>query len=218
MVEGCSLEPAQSAKYIIGFRPMSRAGRAACIWLFLVSDSILSLMPTTSRLSTRLMSSANPFTGYAKTNFSLSGACPSFFCDLARDILTPRCARTGASGLYDRARPRYPPAALEQIVSYLPKNANLVELGSGTGIFSRALLKTAEDAGKLGQLTAVEPAEGMRKGFQDKLFDEGVPASVKGKVEVVDGTFEKIPLGDASADLVGQHSFHTHVYIFTGIS
>ncbi|KAI5480634.1 methyltransferase type 11 [Pseudohyphozyma bogoriensis] len=129
------------------------------------------------------MSASNPHTSYAKTHFSSSGG----------------------SGLYDRARPRYPPAALQQIAGYLEGTpGQVVELGAGTGIFTRGLLKEGKDEVK--KLLAVEPAEGMRKGFNDKLKEAGIEGDL---VECVDGAFDSIPLADGQADVVvAAQAFH----------
>ncbi|KAL8276616.1 hypothetical protein RQP46_010965 [Phenoliferia psychrophenolica] len=116
---------------------------------------------------------------FAKSNFSLSGS----------------------SGLYDRARPRYPPAAVQRITSLLPSGADVVELGAGTGIFSRMLLAEGKD--KIKKLLAVEPAAGMRQGFMDKLAGSDVePAKSGVAVEIVDGSFTAIPVESNSLDMV----------------
>ncbi|ORY81799.1 S-adenosyl-L-methionine-dependent methyltransferase [Leucosporidium creatinivorum] len=134
---------------------------------------------TSSRLSTRCMSTqrGNNFTGWAEQQFGASGS----------------------SGLYDRARPSYPLEAREAIYAHLPPHSTAVELGSGTGIFSRLLL--ADGGGKLEKLISTEPSAGMREGWSKALTqmkdrDESV------KFEIVDGLFDKIDRPDASADLV----------------
>ncbi|KAM0791202.1 hypothetical protein ACM66B_005684 [Microbotryomycetes sp. NB124-2] len=127
----------------------------------------------------------NEFTKFAETTFSQSGA----------------------SGLYDRARPDYPQPALDKLFSLLPRNGSIIELGSGTGLFTRMLLKDGQQNGKLSKLLCVEPSEGMRKGFNDKLEQVGG----KGQVELncVDGLFDQIPSEDASADMVvAAQAFH----------
>lgn len=67
---------------------------------------------------------------------------------------------SGRSGLYDRARPRFPLAALDTIFTQAGAAAPLeiVELGSGTGIFSRAMIDRLVDTSV--SITCVEPAEG----------------------------------------------------------
>ncbi|KAK4048346.1 hypothetical protein OIV83_004868 [Microbotryomycetes sp. JL201] len=119
----------------------------------------------------------NEFTKFAETTFSQSGA----------------------SGLYDRARPDYPQQALDNLFALLPANGSVVELGSGTGLFTRMLLKDGRSNGKLAKLLCVEPSEGMRKGFNDKLQEAEV-----GQIDLqcVDGLFDQIPSSDASADMV----------------
>ncbi|BGP56122.1 hypothetical protein JCM8202_005889 [Rhodotorula sphaerocarpa] len=115
-------------------------------------------------------------------------------------------SKSGASGLYDRARPGYPLEAIDRILASLPnqqqQGAHVVELGAGTGLFTRGFLAraaTADNVGRVKRLTAVEPSEGMREGFAKKL--EGLEESGI-EVAVVDGLFDRIPAPDASADLV----------------
>lgn len=121
------------------------------------------------------------------------------------DSLSPP-SRPGASGLYDRARPDYPLEAIDRILASLPnqqqQGAHVVELGAGTGLFTRGFLAraaTADNAGRVKRLTAVEPSEGMREGFEKKL--EGLEGTGI-ELAVVDGLFDRIPAPDASADLV----------------
>ncbi|GAA5983719.1 hypothetical protein JCM10908_000393 [Rhodotorula pacifica] len=130
------------------------------------------------------MSTEPAHTAFAKDNFS----------------------KSGSSGLYDRARPDYPQEAIQAILSSLPsrsstKGANVLELGAGTGLFTRGLLKAAaaQRPGQIAKVTAVEPSEGMRTGFLSKLDPNGYGGI---EVECVDGLFDKIPAEDASADLV----------------
>jgi SAM-dependent methyltransferase len=96
---------------------------------------------------------------------------------------------------YERGRPGYAPAA----VAFLARTLRLrpgrtvVELGSGTGKFSRALRPTGT------ALVAIEPVAGMRA-----VFRRVVP-----EVAVVPGTAEAIPLPDGFADVVvAAQSFH----------
>lgn len=57
---------------------------------------------------------------------------------------------------------------------------------------------------------AVEPSEGMRVGFEKGLERSGLGRDEQGRVggeggvevEIVDGTFEEIPVGEGEADLV----------------
>lgn len=119
--------------------------------------------------------------------------------------------RAGSSGLYDRARPDYPLEAIETILSQTQPGAHVIELGAGTGLFTRGFLKAASNsAGRVAKVTAVEPSEGMRQGFAAKL-----PPQTDIQVECVDGLFDKIPAPDASADLVRSRldlarSLHAH--------
>lgn len=103
-----------------------------------------------------------------------------------------------------RARPSYPAESLQYIQSSLSPNAksrpeglNIIELGSGTGLFSRILLSPPSDAYprfNIHSLYAVEPSEGMRSQWTKK-YDESVqqgsfdPRSVKGEVRTLNGGF-----------------------------
>lgn len=83
---------------------------------------------------------------------------------------------------YDRLRPGPPEAALDWLV---PGDcATAVELGAGTGLFTRALERRA------GQVIAVEPDDRMR----------AVLAARSPGVRAVAGRGEEIPVPDASAD------------------
>ncbi len=98
-------------------------------------------------------------------------------------------------GLYDAVRPRYPDEAVEHFVNLfaLDTQSHVLDLGAGTGIFTRQLLP------RVGRITAVEPSESMRTTF----------ARETGDVEILDGTDAAIPLGDDSvAAVVVAQAFH----------
>ncbi len=83
---------------------------------------------------------------------------------------------------YDRLRPAPPAEAVDWL---LPQRLDLiVDVGAGTGLFSRAL------ASKGAHVVAVEPDERMR----------AVLAARSPGVQVIAGSGEAIPLPDASAD------------------
>ena len=82
---------------------------------------------------------------------------------------------------YERARPDYPPVALEPL--RLSPDLVIVDLAAGTGKLTRLL------AGSGATVIAVEPVAEMRA---------ALPASV----QVLEGTAERIPVDTASADLV----------------
>jgi SAM-dependent methyltransferase len=87
---------------------------------------------------------------------------------------------------YDRARPRYPRDAVLWMLG--PEPLRVVDLGAGTGIFTRQLLEAGHD------VVAVEPDGGMRDALRATVQE---PAA-----EVLDGSAERIPLPDASVDAV----------------
>jgi ubiquinone/menaquinone biosynthesis C-methylase UbiE len=100
-----------------------------------------------------------------------------------------------AAESYERGRPDYPAAAVSHLVHELKIAAGsaVVELGPGTGKFTRALVSTGA------VITAVEPVEAMRQKLTELL-----PS-----VRVVEGTAEAIPLPDESVEaVVAAQAFH----------
>jgi len=102
--------------------------------------------------------------------------------------------RAAASGFarsadaYERGRPGYPAAALEPLE--LSAETVVLDLAAGTGKLTRMLSEHAA------RVIAVEPVAEMRA---------LLPASVR----AMDGTAERIPLGDESVDLVAvAQAFH----------
>ncbi len=96
---------------------------------------------------------------------------------------------------YERGRPGYPPAAVRHLARalHLGPGRTIVELGSGTGKFTRALAPLGA------ALLAVEPTAGMREVFRRELA----------RVAVVPGTAEAIPVPDSFADaVVAAQAFH----------
>jgi SAM-dependent methyltransferase len=85
---------------------------------------------------------------------------------------------------YEQGRPGWPPDVLR--VASVPSAATVLELGAGTGKLTR-LLVTHFDC-----VVAVEPQRAMRRRLMGFCPD----------VEVIEGTAERIPLGDASVDAV----------------
>jgi len=104
--------------------------------------------------------------------------------------------RTGTNELYDRVRPSYQPAALDHVRKALraPGPYNIVEIGSGTGIFTRALLADPEWNKSIKELVAVEPSQGMRDVFAKSINDD--------RIHLREGTFQATGVEDGWADLV----------------
>ncbi len=100
-----------------------------------------------------------------------------------------------AAAAYERGRPSYPSDAVEWMATALgiTSGATVIDLGAGTGKFSRMLLRTGA------RVIAVEPVAAMRSEL----------IRVTPGVDVVDGTAEAIPCADASADAVtAAQAFH----------
>lgn len=90
----------------------------------------------------------------------------------------------GVADAYERARPGYPEDAVRWLGG--ETSSDVVDLGAGTGKLTRSLVGLGH------RVTAVEPLAEMR---------EHLRAAVPG-VTAVEGTAERIPLADASADVV----------------
>ena len=96
---------------------------------------------------------------------------------------------------YDRYRPRYPDAIIDDIVTLggLAPGARAIEIGAGTGIGTAALVERGL------RVTAIEPSAGMRALAQEKLGDQA---------RFVDGRFEDLPDDDAAEAIVAFSAWH----------
>src|SRR5688572_1375909 len=104
--------------------------------------------------------------------------------------MDPRERFTATVDAYRRHRPDYPPALFEWLAGIPGRRA--VDLGAGTGIFTRMLAQRGWEA------VGVEPNAAMR--------DAAISA---GGARYVDGSAEATGLPDARADLViGAQAFH----------
>ncbi|MDJ0768930.1 MAG: class I SAM-dependent methyltransferase [Ilumatobacter sp.] len=93
---------------------------------------------------------------------------------------------------YRDARPGYPPELVDRFVERY-RGGSTIELGAGTGIFTRALAERGV------AVMAVEPVAEMRH-----ELEQHVPG-----VQVLDGTAERIPVGDAeAATVLAAQAFH----------
>ncbi|ANH68242.1 class I SAM-dependent methyltransferase [Mitsuaria sp. 7] len=102
---------------------------------------------------------------------------------------------TSASDNYQRGRPEYPDALTGWLGEALGvrAGARVVDLGAGTGKFTKLLARTGAT------VTAVEPVDAMRARLSESLPD----------VRALAGTAEAIPLADGDADvLVCAQAFH----------
>jgi SAM-dependent methyltransferase len=107
---------------------------------------------------------------------------------MATRARTGRTVFDGAEQAYERARPTY---AIEPLLAALllagcGDLGDVADLAAGTGKLTRLLVPHASS------IVAIEPSPAMRRAFQQTLPD----------IEVLDGRAEKIPLPDASLDLV----------------
>jgi SAM-dependent methyltransferase len=100
-----------------------------------------------------------------------------------------------AAGVYERSRPSYPIAALAALADALPLQAGrtVVDLGAGTGKFTRLLALTGAE------VLAVEPVREMRERLAELLPGVAVTA----------GTAESTGLAEGCADaVVAAQSWH----------
>jgi SAM-dependent methyltransferase len=106
-------------------------------------------------------------------------------------LVEPARSFDGAAEEYERTRPGYPHPLLDALP--LPPDAEVLDLGAGTGKLTRVLVE------RYRRVIAVEPLDKMRA-----ILERVVPAAVS-----VSGSAEAIPLADASVDGVfaGQ-AFH----------
>jgi ubiquinone/menaquinone biosynthesis C-methylase UbiE len=106
-------------------------------------------------------------------------------------VIDPARSFDRAAVQYERARPGYPRALLDLLP--LTKDAEVLDLGAGTGKLTRVLVE------RYRRVIAVEPLDGMRA-----ILDEVVPAA-----ESHPGWAEAIPLEDAAVDGVfAAQAFH----------
>ena len=103
----------------------------------------------------------------------------------------PYTAFADVAGAYERGRPGYPDEAVTWLVGDEPRD--VVDLGAGTGKFTRALAAHGH------RVVAIEPLEEMRAELA-----EAMPG-----VRALPGSAESMPLADASADVVcSAQAFH----------
>ncbi len=76
----------------------------------------------------------------------------------------------------------------------IPNGEPEKRIGSGTGIFTRALLAHPEWSPSVKALRAVEPSEGMRSTFAKMVNDE--------RVTLTEGTFDHTGVGDHWANVI----------------
>lgn len=100
-----------------------------------------------------------------------------------------------AANEYHRGRPGYPPECLDFVTKVLrpPLEGPVVEVGAGTGKFTRLLRE------RLSDVVAVEPVSGMRARFRELLPD----------CPLHEGTAETLPFADSSVTMiVAAQAFH----------
>lgn len=89
---------------------------------------------------------------------------------------------------YENTRPSFPAAALTQIASLLRPDSHILDVGAGTGKFTRLLASKYGPA----NVQAVEPVQEMRECFQTAVPD----------VLVQDGNADALSLPDRSMDCI----------------
>eukprot|EP00903_Cladosiphon_okamuranus_P008907 g8526.t1 len=148
----------------------------------------------------------------ALQSWSKRGSFPLARTESSRRVHTEAADGFGGSNasFYEKSRPGYPAQALRAIEAEIRRGGfsgragggfgegnDIVELGCGTGKFTREILPFARSEGL--SLVGVEPVEAMRDQFETAL-----PG-----VRVIEGTGEAIPVPDSSARaLIAAQSFH----------
>lgn len=102
-----------------------------------------------------------------------------------------------ATAAYERARPGYPRPIVEELATRLGVHdgAVVLELGAGTGKLTRELVARGAT------VLAVEPSAAMRR-----MLAEHAPVGHYGRIHVLGGTAEALPLPDARAAHTGAAS------------
>ena len=67
-------------------------------------------------------------------------------------------------------------------------------IGAGTGIFTRAILADTKWNERIRELKAIEPSEGMRSVFEQKVKDA--------RISIAEGYFDATGVEDGWADLI----------------
>ncbi|KAJ7088583.1 S-adenosyl-L-methionine-dependent methyltransferase [Mycena epipterygia] len=101
----------------------------------------------------------------------------------------------GTNELYNKARPQYPTEVVSHLRQVVKSSdpLNVVEIGPGTGLFTRVLLAHPEWTA-VRELKAVEPSEGMREALAKYTTDK--------RVVISDGTFDKTGVESGWADVI----------------
>lgn len=102
--------------------------------------------------------------------------------------------------VYERARPDYPPAAIDALAARLGAGPGrrILDLGAGTGKLTAPLLATGAD------VVAVEPLPAMRERLRARIPDEH-----RDHLDVIDASAERLPLEDGSVDgAAAAQAFH----------
>ncbi|KAF8234075.1 S-adenosyl-L-methionine-dependent methyltransferase [Tricholoma matsutake] len=105
--------------------------------------------------------------------------------------------RTGTNDLYNRARPSYQPGVFNYIRENIRGSSplNVVEIGAGTGIFTRAFLDQPWSS-EIKYIKAIDPSHGMREVFSKTVSSDHVIISIS------EGTFDTTGIEDQWGDLI----------------
>lgn len=110
--------------------------------------------------------------------------------------------QSGSSGLYDRARPSYPPEIIDRTLAASQGQGpqRIIELGPGTGISTRLLLEAGHRFGGIARFLGFDISEGMLQYLETSMLgSEGKPGYVQQLQErgVLPSDFEfRIERGD----------------------
>ncbi|OCB86773.1 S-adenosyl-L-methionine-dependent methyltransferase [Sanghuangporus baumii] len=96
----------------------------------------------------------------------------------------------GKSEAYNKSRPDYPNEAYSFMKSHVLRTGplNIVEIGAGTGLFTRGLLAHPDWSQAISKIKAIEPSTGMREVFSDAVQDP--------RASIREGTFDRTGIED----------------------
>ncbi|KAL5489859.1 hypothetical protein ACEPAI_4691 [Sanghuangporus weigelae] len=102
----------------------------------------------------------------------------------------------GKSEAYNKSRPHYPNEAYSFIISHVLRTGplNIVEIGAGTGLFTRGLLAHPNWSQAISKIKAIEPSTGMREVFSNMVKDP--------RASISEGTFDRTGIEDEWADVI----------------
>lgn len=180
-------------------RPEARGTPAATRLLEALADAAIARGVHELRLETGTRQE-RAIAFYRREGFEPCDCWGSYATDPLSRCFVKRLAVTkrfdGRAGDYDRARPRYPDAAVEHVrrVADVAPGDTIVDLGAGTGLLAMGFVDRGDD------VVLVEPSEDMARTAETRFGD---------RARVVRATAEATTLDAGSAKLaIAGQAFH----------